>query len=137
MSTLLHLDLKRTTNTTVELRVFTNNPNVYESRSLNLSEVDDLVGVMERDYYVSALPEDYGVTGRRLYRWLDGAERFLARAIERISGPIVLVMGAGFGQLVLADERGFLVDRGVVIVRSVFDSQGMLRQRGAVANAGR
>lgn len=68
MSTLLHLDLKRTTNTTVELRVFTNNPNVYESRSLNLSEVDDLVGVMERDYYVSALPEDYGVTGRRLYR---------------------------------------------------------------------
>ena len=61
----------------------------------------------------------------------------MARAIERISGPIVLVMGAGFGQLVLADERGFLVDRGVVIVRSVFDSQGMLRQRGAVANAGR
>ena len=48
----------------------------------------------------------------------------MARAIERISGPIVLVMGAGFGQLVwevLADERGFLVDRGVVIVRSVFE----------------
>ncbi len=131
MSTLLHLDLKRTTNTTAELRVFTSNPNVYESRSLNLSEVEDLVAVMEQDYYVSALPEDYGVTGRRLYRWLDGEERFLARAIpvpggyanEQISGPIVLVMGVGdgFGQLaweVLADDRGFLVDRGVVIVRS-------------------
>ncbi len=130
MSTLLHLDLKRTTNTTAELRVFRDNPNGYESRSLNLSEVDDLVGVMERDYYVSMLPEDYGVTGRRLYRWLDGAERFLARAIEQISGPIVLVMGAGegFGQLaweVLADERGFLVDRGIVIVRSVCEGRAV------------
>jgi hypothetical protein len=54
MSTVLHLDLKRTTKTTAELRVFTSNPNVYESRSLNLSEVDVLVAVMERDYYVSA-----------------------------------------------------------------------------------
>lgn len=126
MTTTLHLDLKRTTTTTAELRVFRDNPNGYESRSLNLSEVDDLVSVMERDYYVSALPEDYGVTGRRLYRWLDGAERFLAGAIDQIVGPFVLVMGVGdgFGQLaweVLADDQGFLVDRGVVIVRSVFE----------------
>ncbi len=54
MSTVLHLDLKRTTIATAELWVFTSNPNVYESRSLNLSEVEDLVAVMEQTVKVAA-----------------------------------------------------------------------------------
>ncbi|MBD2336908.1 hypothetical protein H6G64_07860 [Calothrix sp. FACHB-156] len=37
----------------------------------------------ERDYYVSSLPEDYAVTGRRLYDWLDGSDRYLQSLLDK------------------------------------------------------
>ncbi|MFN6518952.1 MAG: hypothetical protein RMY29_031285 [Nostoc sp. CreGUA01] len=78
----LHLDLKPVAENYVELRYFVDNPNQYEKRrrsppqaSLPLSEIADLIKLAERDYYVSFFPEDYTVTGRRLYNWLDGSDR--------------------------------------------------------------
>jgi hypothetical protein len=74
---ILHLDLKPVADNYVELRYFTENPNQYEKRSLSLTEIADLMKLAERDYYVSAFPEDYTVTGRWLYNWLDGSDRTL------------------------------------------------------------
>jgi hypothetical protein len=36
----------------------------------------DLIGVVEQDYYV-LLAADYTITGRKLFNWLDGSDRFL------------------------------------------------------------
>jgi hypothetical protein len=67
----------------VELRYFIDNQNQYERRSLSLTEVADLIELAERDYYVSAFPEDYTVTGRRLYNWLDGSDRWLQPLLDK------------------------------------------------------
>ena len=88
----LHLDLKQVDGNYVELRYFIDNPNQYEKRSLPLTEIADLIKLAERDYYVADLPEDYTVTGRRLYNWLDGSDRWLQPLLDKYRGEgIVLV----------------------------------------------
>ncbi|MBD2208527.1 hypothetical protein H6G27_01415 [Nostoc linckia FACHB-104] len=52
-------------------------------RSLPIKEIADLIELAERDYYVSSLPEDYAVTGRRLYDWLDGSDRYLQSLLDK------------------------------------------------------
>ncbi len=88
---IIHLELKHIAGDYVELRYFVDNPNQYERRrssascrqtSLPLKEIADLIELAERDYYVSALPEDYAVTGRRLYNWLDGSDRTLQSLLD-------------------------------------------------------
>ncbi|BAY32514.1 TPR repeat-containing protein [Nostoc carneum NIES-2107] len=79
----IHLELKHIAGDYVELRYFVDNPNEYERRSLPLKEIADLIELAERDYYVSSLPEDYAVTGRRLYNWLDGSDRYLQSLLDK------------------------------------------------------
>ena len=81
----LHLDLKLTVDNYVELRYFFDNPNDYQRRSLPLSEIANLIQGAEQDYYVR-LAVDYAVTGRKLYDWLDGSDRFLQRWMYRHRG---------------------------------------------------
>ncbi|PMB42496.1 hypothetical protein CEN41_14995 [Fischerella thermalis CCMEE 5330] len=93
----LHLALKAVDGNYVELRYFVDNPNQYERRSLPLSEVEDLIGLAERDYYVSSFPEDYTVTGRRLYNWLDGSDRWLQSLLDKYRREgVVLAINTGF-----------------------------------------
>ncbi|MBD1941231.1 tetratricopeptide repeat protein [Coleofasciculus sp. FACHB-712] len=122
----LHLDLKRTVDNYVELRYFFDNPNDYQRRSLPLSEIADLIQGAEQDYYVR-LAVDYAITGRKLYNWLDGSDRFLQRLLDRYRGEGIVLAIAATEKLaylpweVLHDGNSFLVERlpAVVPVRWV------------------
>ncbi|MFN6526086.1 CHAT domain-containing protein, partial [Nostoc sp. ChiSLP03a] len=126
----LHLDLKPVDENYVELRYFIDNPNQYEKRSLPLSEITDLIQLAERDYYVSFFPEDYTVTGRRLYNWLDGSDRWLQPLLDKHRREGIVLAIAAAEKLahlpweVLHDGVSFLVERvpAIVPVRWVSDS---------------
>ncbi|HLP91259.1 MAG TPA: tetratricopeptide repeat protein [Nostocaceae cyanobacterium] len=121
----LHLDLKIIVPDHVELRYFTDNPNDYKTRTLPTSQIADLLELSEEDYYVSFFPEDYAVTGKRLYKWLDGEERFLQRFLDQNRRLGVVLAFTTAGKLahlpweVLHDGSGFLVQKipGVIPVR--------------------
>jgi tetratricopeptide (TPR) repeat protein len=127
---IIHLDLKPVAENYVELRYFTDNPNQYEKRSLLLSEITDLIDIAERDYYVSAFPEDYTVTGRRLYNWLDGSDRWLQPLLDKHRREGIVLAIAAAEKLahlpweVLHDGNRFLVQRvpAIVPVRWMSDS---------------
>ncbi|MEH2109525.1 tetratricopeptide repeat protein [Nostoc sp.] len=126
----LHLDLKPVAENYVELRYFIDNPNQYEKRSLSLTEIADLIKLAERDYYVSFFPEDYTVTGRRLYNWLDGSDRWLQPLLDKYRREGIVLAIATSEKLahlpweVLHDGVSFLVERvpAIVPVRWVSDS---------------
>ncbi|MBE8990523.1 tetratricopeptide repeat protein [Nostoc sp. LEGE 12450] len=126
----LHLDLKPVAENYVELCYFVDNPNQYEKRSLLLTEIADLIKLAERDYYVSFFPEDYTVTGRRLYDWLDGSDRTLQPLLDKHRREGIVLAIATSEKLahlpweVLHDGNGFLVQRvpAIVPVRWVSDS---------------
>ena len=126
----LHLELKPVAENYVELRYFIDNPNKYEKRSLLLTEIADLIKLAERDYYVADLPEDYVVTGRRLYNWLDGSDRWLQPLLDQYRGEGIVLAIAAAEKLahlpweVLHDGVNFLVQRfpAIVPVRWVSDS---------------
>ncbi|BCL35694.1 tetratricopeptide repeat protein [Nostoc sp. MS1] len=124
----LHIDLKLVAENYVELRYFIDNPNEYQPRRLSLSEIADLIKLAERDYYVSAFAEDYTVTGRRLYQWLDGSDRNLQPLLDKYRREGIVLAISATEKLahlpweVLHDGVGFLVQRGVVPVRWVADS---------------
>ncbi|MEH2140171.1 tetratricopeptide repeat protein [Nostoc sp.] len=126
----LHLHLKPVNENYIELRYFIDNPNKYEKRSLPLSEITDLIQLAERDYYVADLPEDYTVTGRRLYDWLDGSDRWLQGLLDKYRHEGIVLGIAAAEKLahlpweVLHDGVNFLVQRvpAIVPVRWVSDS---------------
>ncbi|MBE8966457.1 tetratricopeptide repeat protein [Nostocales cyanobacterium LEGE 12452] len=126
----LHLDLKPVADNYVELRYFVDNPNQYEKRSLCLTDIADLIKLAERDYYVSFFPEDYTITGRRLYDWLDGSDRTLQPLLDKYRREGIVLAIATSEKLahlpweVLHDGNGFLVQRvpAIVPVRWVSDS---------------
>ena len=120
---ILHLDLKAVGDNYVELRYFFDNPNRYEQRSLPLGEIADLIQVAERDYYVSFRSAvDYTITGRTLYNWLDGSDRFLARLLNQCLGEGIVLAIATAEKLahlpweILHDGNSFLVERMPAIV---------------------
>ncbi|MEO0841209.1 MAG: CHAT domain-containing protein [Cyanobacteria bacterium J06643_5] len=112
----LRFDLKPSQDNYVELRYFFKNSIQYEERYLNLAEITDLVQIAERDYY-TALPEQHDVTGKRLFDWLDGDDRWLSRAIRECRGEELVVAIKAEQQLthlpweVLHDGDDFLINR--------------------------
>ena len=113
---ILHLDLKPVGEDYIELRFFVDNPNHYESRSLPLAEIAELLKKAEEGYY-TYLHEDYAITGQKLYNWLDGSDRFLQRLIDKHwrKGIILAISTAKkLAHLpweVLHDRNSFLVQR--------------------------
>ncbi|WP_414581184.1 tetratricopeptide repeat protein [Scytonema sp. PCC 10023] len=120
----LHLDLKQVAGSYVELRYFVDNPNQYERRSLPLEQIADLLNQAEKDYYVR-LAVDYTITGRHLYNWLDGSDRFLQGLLNQYRDEGIILAIATAENLahlpweVLHDGNGFLVQRGIIPVRWV------------------
>ncbi len=139
MSTLpqiLHIDLRRLTADYADLRYSEGNLNAFEARRLPLADIQDLIEQMERDYYV-ALPEEYVKTGRRLYEWLDGSDRWLSTLLG--SGAAVLAIAteqrlAHLPWEVLHDKHGFLVGRSQPVVPVRWQGERLTWQTTAVPN---
>ena len=98
----------------VELRDRRDDPNQFNRRTLDAGEIADLTKKAEADYYAIGDP-DLVEIGKRLFRWLDGTDRWLGGQLGTFgAGPVALLIEAGptLGHLpweVLHDGTAFLV----------------------------
>lgn len=130
----LHIKLKLLSDDYAELRYYLDNPNQYHRRSLPLKEIENLLQLAEQDYYTS-LPASFAGTGKQLYEWLDGSDRWLRQVLSGWRGGEVAVLAIAIlnsedknqnertRQLahlpweILHDGTGFLVQRSIVPIR--------------------
>ncbi|MCC5644174.1 tetratricopeptide repeat protein [Nostoc sp. CHAB 5824] len=111
----IRIQLRESTQETVELRYWLPQKNHYESRRLKLAEIADLLKQGERDYY-KLLPNLPGI-GQQLFFWLDGDGRWLSRGIANCRGEglvIAIDTDQNLAHLpweVLHDGEDFLVKR--------------------------
>ncbi len=112
---ILYIELHPSNETKVELRYQNLNSQGYEKQDLQISEIADLIGLAERDIYVS-MPDPVAM-GKRLFAWLDGDGRWLSRALADCQGDLLVLAIANLAKLphlpweVLHDREGFLIDR--------------------------
>ncbi|WP_416211622.1 tetratricopeptide repeat protein [Nostoc sp. EspVER01] len=111
----IRIQLRESTQETVELRYWLPQIKHYESRRLNLAEIADLLKQGERDYY-KLLPNLPGI-GKQLFFWLDGDGRWLSRGIANCRGEGLVIAIDTDKKLahlpweVLHDGEDFLVKR--------------------------
>jgi hypothetical protein len=110
----IRIQLREVKQETVELRYWLPEQKYYESRSLNLAEIADLLKLGKREYY-NLLP-NLSKMGEQLFFWLDGDGRWLSRAIEncRGEGLVVAINTQELAHLpweVLHDGQNFLAKR--------------------------
>jgi tetratricopeptide (TPR) repeat protein/GTPase SAR1 family protein len=84
----LHVSLVERDSGDVEFRYWSDDRNRSTQRMLPLAEVADFVRQSEDAYYAVTIP-DLEDIGRRLYRWLDGTNRWLARELASLNTPVV------------------------------------------------
>ncbi len=138
---ILHLDLKPVGENYAELRYFFDNANQYQRRSLPLEAIAEVIELAETGYYSphesiilrSRLSvDDYTLTGRKLFNWLDGSDRFLQQAINQYWREGIVLAIAASAKLahlpweLLHDGKSLLLERlpGVVPVRWVASDTG-------------
>ena len=127
---ILHIDLKLAGSNRVEFRYFWDNPNDVRTYSRSLTELEERRKKVDTDYY-TRLPEDYVLTGRALYNWLDGNERILQGEINRHKhSEIILAISTSEGLAhqpweILHDGKCFLLEKipTIIPIRWVSDSQ--------------
>ncbi|MBG1242690.1 tetratricopeptide repeat protein [Nostoc sp. NZL] len=111
----IRIQLRESTQETVELRYWLPQIKHYESRRLKLAEIADFLKQGERDYY-RLLPNLPGI-GQQLFFWLDGDGRWLSRGIAncRAEGLVIAIDTdqklAHLPWEVLHDGEDFLVKR--------------------------
>ncbi len=116
MSAALHIELVEHIANAFQLRFWRDNPNDVRARTLPFTEIADLVGKAETDYY-SPLPARLQEIGHRLFRWLDGGERWITTEIEAAANraPVLVLAIAMPHRLahlpweVLHDGTAFLI----------------------------
>ena len=111
----IRIQLRESTQETVELRYWLPQQKHYESRPLKLAEIANLRNQSDRDYY-KLLP-NLSRIGQQLFCWLDGNGRWLSRGIDSCRGEglvIAIDSGKQLAHLpweVLHDGEDFLVKR--------------------------
>ncbi|MEH2328761.1 tetratricopeptide repeat protein [Nostoc sp.] len=111
----IRIQLRESTQETVELRYWLPQKNHYESRRLKLAEIANFLKQGERDYY-KLLPNLSGI-GRQLFFWLDGDGQWLSRGIDDCRGEGLVIAIDTDQKLahlpweVLHDGEDFLVKR--------------------------
>ncbi|MEH2147437.1 CHAT domain-containing protein [Nostoc sp.] len=111
----IRIQLRESTQETVELRYWLPQKNHYESRRLKLAEIADFLKRGERDYY-KLLPNLPGI-GQQLFFCLDGDGRWLSRGIADCRGEGLVIAIDTDQKLahlpweVLHDGEDFLVKR--------------------------
>ncbi|MEH2310959.1 MAG: tetratricopeptide repeat protein [Nostoc sp.] len=111
----IRIQLRESTQETVELRYWLPENNHYESRRLKLAEIANFLKQGERDYYnlLPYLPR----IGQQLFFWLDGDGRWLSRGIADCRGEGLVIAIDTDKKLahlpweVLHDGEDFLVKR--------------------------
>ncbi len=116
---ILHIDLKLQGSDHAKLRAQFDRQLIVSEKTIALSEIRELVE-NAKTYFYNPLPDPVK-TGKQLYRWLDGDERWLSGAIAQSQMGIVLEIEAveRLAHLpweVLHDEAGFLVMRSRPVV---------------------
>ena len=128
----LHISLKTLEQDLIELRYWREKEAQYEDKQLQISEIEDLITLCQRDYY--ALRPQLPTIGKKLYRWLDGEGRWLTRAINDRSNTglvLAIALDAKLTHLpweVLHDGEAYLVSQSPMItpVRWVEESKDKL-----------
>lgn len=87
----LHISLTPLDTDRVELRYWQDNPNAFTPRTLAAGEVADLAAKAEAEYYAISEP-DLVAVGKRLFAWLDGSDRWLARELDGLRGTAVALL---------------------------------------------
>ncbi|MFN6567212.1 tetratricopeptide repeat protein [Dendronalium sp. ChiSLP03b] len=111
----IRIQLRESTQETVELRYWLPQIKDYESRRLKLAEIADFLKQGERNYY-KLLPNLLGI-GQQLFFWLDGDGRWLSRGIANCRGEGLVIAIDTEQKLahlpweVLHDGEDFLVKR--------------------------
>ncbi|MFN6499487.1 MAG: tetratricopeptide repeat protein [Nostoc sp. DedQUE01] len=111
----IRIQLRESTQETVELRYWLPQKKHYESRRLKLAEIADFLKQGERDYY-KLLPDLRGI-GQQLFFWLDGDGQWLSRGIANCRGEGLVIAIDTDKKLahlpweVLHDSEDFLVKR--------------------------
>ncbi|QLE44464.1 tetratricopeptide repeat protein [Nostoc sp. C052] len=111
----IRIQLRESTQETVELRYWLPQIKHYESRRLKLAEIADFLKQGDRDYY-KLLPNLSGI-GKQLFFWLDGDGRWLSRGIANCRGEGLVIAIDTDKKLahlpweVLHDGEDFLVKR--------------------------
>ncbi len=111
----IRIQLRESTQETVELRYWLPQIKHYESRRLKLAEIANFLKQGERDYY-KLLPNLPGI-GKQLFFWLDGDGRWLSRGIANCRGEGLVIAIDTDKKLahlpweVLHDGEDFLVKR--------------------------
>ncbi|MEH2206856.1 MAG: tetratricopeptide repeat protein [Nostoc sp.] len=111
----IRIQLRESTQETVELRYWLPQIKHYESRRLKLAEIADFLQQGDRDYY-RLLPNLPGI-GQQLFFWLDGDGRWLSRGIANCRGEGLVIAIDTDQKLahlpweVLHDDENFLVKR--------------------------
>ncbi|BAY19399.1 TPR repeat-containing protein [Anabaenopsis circularis NIES-21] len=111
----IRIQLRESTQETVELRYWLPQIKHYESRRLKLAEIADFLNQREDDYY-KPLPYLPGI-GQQLFFWLDGDGRWLSRGIANCRGEGLVIAIDTEQKLahlpweVLHDGEDFLVKR--------------------------
>ncbi|MBX9254787.1 tetratricopeptide repeat protein [Desmonostoc muscorum CCALA 125] len=111
----IRIQLRESTQETVEVRYWLPQQKHYEPRHLKLAEIANLLKQGERDYY-KLLPNLPGI-GQQLFFWLDGDGRWLSRGIANCRGEGLVIAIDTDQKLahlpweVLHDGEDFLVKR--------------------------
>jgi tetratricopeptide (TPR) repeat protein len=121
------LELKPIDRQFAELRYWLPGQTQYQSRKLQLAEIEGLYDFIDRDF--TTTNPHLAQLGRKLFDWLDGTERWLAQAIAQNRGGLVLAIAFGASEAIDAQEQlgglpwevmfyeGFLVARSIIPVR--------------------
>lgn len=134
---ILHISLSEQGKDYASLHYFWGNRADCKEHKLPLAEIKGLGDRAETDYYTYN-HVDYATTGRSLYNWLDGSDRFLANALNqpRQEGLVIAIAtDRGLAKLpweLLHDGNCFLVEKRPAIIPVRWVSNG---QPIAIANS--
>lgn len=78
---IIHFKIEQTNSDDIELRYYLDQPDDYETRALNLETFREWHNEAEAKFYTS-FRGDLSKIGQKIYDWIDGADRFLARKIQ-------------------------------------------------------
>lgn len=111
---ILHIELIPVDDQIGELRLFTDNPNDFVGHTIKLSDLEKRLKEVDL-HYSTVIPTDSQAFGSRLYNWINGKNRLLAKLISQNNNSGCILAISASGQLadlpweIMHDGEHFLV----------------------------